>query len=66
MTAQQFAWRFDYPGDGGQTIQSGELVLPIDRAAMGNRFEVETPTGRHWATTVPKPFIDPEKDIPKR
>ena len=22
--------------------------------------------GRQWATTVPKPFIDPDKDIPKR
>jgi glycine cleavage system aminomethyltransferase T len=44
----------------------GYAMLTIDRAEMGNRFEVETPTGRQWATTVPKPFIDPGKDIPKR
>jgi cytochrome c oxidase subunit 2 len=31
VTAQQFAWRFEYPGDAKAT--SGELVLPVDRAA---------------------------------
>ena len=29
VVAQQFAWRFEYPGDGN--IRSGELVLPASR-----------------------------------
>jgi cytochrome c oxidase subunit II len=33
VTAQQFAWRFEYPGEGDEPIVAGELVLPIDRAA---------------------------------
>ena len=41
-------------------------MLPIEHAHMGNRFEVETPHGRQGALTVPKPFIDPTKDIPKQ
>ena len=35
--AQQFAWRFTYPDDGG--IKSGELVLPLNRSA---KFEMES------------------------
>jgi cytochrome c oxidase subunit 2 len=30
VTAQQFAWKFQYPGDAKLT--SGELVLPVDKA----------------------------------
>jgi cytochrome c oxidase subunit 2 len=30
VTAQQFAWKFEYPGD--DKVVSGELVLPVDRA----------------------------------
>jgi cytochrome c oxidase subunit 2 len=30
VTAQQFAWKFQYPGDAKFT--SGELVLPVDKA----------------------------------
>ena len=44
----------------------GFAMLPIEQADMGSRFEVETPQGRREAVTVPKPFIDPKKDIPKR
>lgn len=44
----------------------GFAMLPIEHAHMGNRFEVETPQGRQGALTVPKPFIDPTKDIPKK
>jgi aminomethyltransferase len=44
----------------------GFAMLPIEHADMGNRFEVQTQHGRTWATTVPKPFIDPGKEIPKR
>jgi len=29
VTAQQFAWKFEYPGPG--KVVSGELVLPVDR-----------------------------------
>ncbi len=29
VTAQQFAWKFEYPGDG--KVVSGELVLPVDK-----------------------------------
>ena len=29
VTAQQFAWKFEYPGD--KKVVSGELVLPVDR-----------------------------------
>jgi cytochrome c oxidase subunit 2 len=31
VTGQQFAWKFEYPDLGG--IESGELVLPVDREA---------------------------------
>jgi glycine cleavage system aminomethyltransferase T len=44
----------------------GFAMLPIEHAEMGRKFEAETPHGRTWAVTVPKPFIDPNKDIPKR
>jgi glycine cleavage system aminomethyltransferase T len=44
----------------------GFAMLPIEHADMGNRFEVQTQHGRTWATTVPKPFIDPKKEVPKR
>jgi cytochrome c oxidase subunit 2 len=30
VTAQQFAWRFEYPGE--QKVTSGELVLPVGKA----------------------------------
>lgn len=30
VTAQQFAWKFEYPGD--TPLTSGQLVLPVDRA----------------------------------
>jgi cytochrome c oxidase subunit 2 len=29
VTAQQFAWKFEYPGDG--KCPSGQLVLPVER-----------------------------------
>jgi glycine cleavage system aminomethyltransferase T len=66
--------------DGGERIGSitsachspqldrniGFAMLPIEHAGLGNKFEVETPHGRTWAVTVPKPFIDPNKEIPKQ
>ena len=44
----------------------GFAMLPIEHASMGNRFEVQTQHGRTEAVTVPKPFIDPKKEVPKQ
>jgi len=33
---------------------------------LGQEFDVDTPAGRHRGVTVPKPFIDPGKQIPKQ
>ena len=32
VTAQQFTWKFEYPGGGDQPIVSGRLVLPVNRS----------------------------------
>jgi cytochrome c oxidase subunit 2 len=39
VRAGQFAWRFEYPQPGGQSIQSNELYLPKDRPV---RFRIKT------------------------
>ncbi len=66
--------------DGGERIGSvtsachsprlekniGFAMLSIGHADMGTSLEVETPHGRVGAVTVRKPFIDPDKDIPKQ
>jgi glycine cleavage system aminomethyltransferase T len=45
----------------------GYAMLPAGLAEpLGQEFEVETPTGRHRGVTVRKPFIDLDKEIPKR
>jgi len=44
----------------------GFAMLPIEHADMGSKFVVETQHGRTWAVTVPKPFIDPKKEVPKQ
>jgi aminomethyltransferase len=45
----------------------GYAMLPIDLAEpLGRELLVETPGGRQRGLTVPKPFIDPNKDIPKQ
>jgi aminomethyltransferase len=45
----------------------GYAMLPAGLAEpLGQEFEVETRTGRHRGVTVRKPFIDPDKEIPKR
>jgi glycine cleavage system aminomethyltransferase T len=44
----------------------GFAMLPIEHADMGNKLEVVTQHGRTWAVTVPKPFIDPKKEVPKQ
>jgi aminomethyltransferase len=43
----------------------GFAMIPIEHAEMGTELEVQTPAERTSATVVPKPFVDPGKDIPK-
>ena len=40
-------------------------MVPVEQQAEGTEFVIETPLGEAAATVVPKPFIDPKKDIPK-
>jgi glycine cleavage system aminomethyltransferase T len=44
----------------------GLAMLPLELTELGAELEVETPTGRHAATVVRMPFVDPEKDKPKQ
>jgi glycine cleavage system aminomethyltransferase T len=45
----------------------GYAMLPAGLAEpLGHEFAVETPTGSPRGVTVRKPFIDPDKEIPKR
>jgi glycine cleavage system aminomethyltransferase T len=43
----------------------GYAMVPIQYAELGTELIVETPHGREAARVVPKPFIDPKKEIPK-
>ena len=43
----------------------GYAMLPVEFAALGTRLTVEAPWGATGATVVKKPFVDPDKDIPK-
>jgi aminomethyltransferase len=44
----------------------GYAMVPTAYAAVGTSFTVEVPgSGARRATVVPKPFVDPKKDIPK-
>jgi len=44
----------------------GYAMLPADQANLGNRLTVMVAYGdEREATVAPKPFIDPEKEIPK-
>ncbi|WP_153396021.1 glycine cleavage T C-terminal barrel domain-containing protein [Ornithinicoccus halotolerans] len=44
----------------------GFAMLPVALTELGTEVEVETPPGRVPAVVVPKPFVDPTKDMPKR
>jgi glycine cleavage system T protein len=44
----------------------GYAMVPIELSAIGTELEVQTPYGRRRAQVVPKPFVDPKKDIPKQ
>jgi aminomethyltransferase len=44
----------------------GYAMVPAEQARMGTRLEVRLPEGeKRSATVVPRPFVDPEKEIPK-
>lgn len=43
----------------------GYAMLPIAQTEVGTKLQIETPTGLTEAVVVPKPFVDPTKDIPK-
>jgi len=44
----------------------GYAMVPIAYAELGTELEVETPAERTSAVVVRRPFIDPEKEIPKQ
>ena len=44
----------------------GYAMLPIEFAELGTELAVETPAERTSAIVVRKPFIDPQKEIPKQ
>jgi len=44
----------------------GYAMLPVSQAALHTVLTVKIPgVGERRATVVPRPFIDPKKDIPK-
>jgi aminomethyltransferase len=44
----------------------GYAMVPIQHAELGSKLQVSIPeAGDREATVVPKPFVDPEKAIPK-
>jgi glycine cleavage system aminomethyltransferase T len=44
----------------------GYAIVPIEYTQQGTELEVETPRERTSAVVVRRPFIDPEKEIPKQ
>jgi aminomethyltransferase len=43
----------------------GLAMVPVELSELGTEFEVDAPGGRTEAVVVPKPFVDPKKEIPK-
>ena len=43
----------------------GYAMVPIEYAELGTALVAEVPTGEQPITVVPKPFVDPSKEIPK-
>ncbi len=69
-------WPVSQNGTGGGWVTSavfsprlgkniGYAMVPIALAEHGTMLSVETADGTRTATVVPKPFIDPKKDLPK-
>ena len=44
----------------------GYAMVPVEYTELGTELEVETPRERTSAVVVRRPFIDPEKEIPKQ
>jgi len=69
-------WPVSQNGTGGGWVTSavfsprlgkniGYAMVPIALAEHGTMLSVETADGTRTATVVPKPFVDPKKDLPK-
>ncbi len=69
-------WPISQNGTGGGCVTSavfsprlgkniGYAMVPIALAEHGTMLSVETADGTRTATVVPKPFVDPKKDLPK-
>ncbi len=69
-------WPVSQNGTGGGWVTSavfsprlgkniGFAMIPIALAQHGTMLSVETADGTRTATVVPKPFVDPKKDLPK-
>ncbi|MDE2871273.1 MAG: glycine cleavage system protein T, partial [Gemmatimonadota bacterium] len=43
----------------------GYAMVPAASAELGTRLSVTTPDGERDAMVVPRPFVDPDKEIPK-
>jgi glycine cleavage system aminomethyltransferase T len=43
----------------------GYAWVPVGRSELGTSLTIETPFGKASASVVPKPFVDPKKEIPK-
>lgn len=43
----------------------GYVMLPVEHAELGAEVTITVPDGERRATVVPKPFVDPQKEIPK-
>jgi glycine cleavage system T protein len=43
----------------------GYAMVPIESSDVGSTVTVATPSGDRQATVVPKPFVDPKKEVPK-
>ena len=43
----------------------GYAMVPVAAAELGTRLRVTTPDGDRVARVVPRPFVDPDKEIPK-
>ena len=69
-------WPISQNGTGGGWVTSavfsprldkniGYAMVPIVLAEYGTMLGVETADGTRTATVIPKPFVDPKKDLPK-
>lgn len=43
----------------------GYAIVPVELSNLETELNVKTPAGDELATVVPKPFVDPKKEVPK-